>query len=47
MKRRTFILGGIGTLGVLAGGGALFVNRPEFGRAPRVERLARMEASPH
>lgn len=47
MKRRTFILGGIGTLGMLAGGGAFFVNRPEFGRAPRGERLARMEASPH
>ena len=34
-------------MGMLAGGGALFVNRPEFGRAPRGERLARMEASPH
>ena len=47
MKRRTFILGGLGALGMMAGGGALFVNRPEFGRAPRGERLARMESSPH
>ena len=34
-------------MGMMAGGGGLFVNRPEFGRAPRGERLARMEASPH
>ncbi|WP_041914929.1 MBL fold metallo-hydrolase [Selenomonas ruminantium] len=47
MKRRTFILGGLGALGMLAGGGALFVNRPEFGRPPQGARLARMEASPH
>ncbi len=47
MKRRTFILGGLGALGMMAGGGALFVNRPEFGRPPQGARLARMEASPH
>ena len=47
MNRRTFIVGGLGTLGVLAGGGALFTQRPEFGRLPQGERLARMEASPH
>lgn len=47
MKRRTFILGGLGALGMMAGGGALFVNRPEFGRLPQGARLARMEASPH
>ena len=47
MKRRTFILGGLGALGMMAGGGALFVNRPEFGRLPQGVRLARMEASPH
>ena len=40
-------MGGLGALGMMAGGGALFVNRPEFGRAPRGERLARMESSPH
>ena len=34
-------------MGMMAGGGALFVNRPEFGRAPRGERLARMESSIH
>ena len=47
MNRRTFILGGLGTLGVLAGGGVLFTQRPEFGRLPRGERLARLEVSPH
>ncbi|WP_185753715.1 hypothetical protein [Selenomonas sp. AB3002] len=47
MKRRTFILGGLGALGMMAGGGGLFVNRPEFGRLPQGARLARMEASPH
>ena len=47
MNRRTFIMGGLGTLGVLAGGGVLFTHRPEFGRLPQGERLARMEASPH
>ena len=40
-------MGGLGTLGVLAGGGVLFTHRPEFGRLPQGERLARMEASPH
>ena len=34
-------------MGMLSGGAALFVNRPEFGRSPRGARLARMEASPH
>ena len=34
-------------MGMMAGGGALFVNRPEFGRLPQGARLARMEASPH
>ncbi|SHL02085.1 L-ascorbate metabolism protein UlaG, beta-lactamase superfamily [Selenomonas ruminantium] len=34
-------------MGMLAGDGALFVNRPEFGRPPQGARLARMEASPH
>ena len=47
MNRRTFILGGIGTLGILAGGGAFFTGRPEFGRLPQGERLARIQASHH
>lgn len=47
MNRRTFILGSLGTLGVLAGGGAMFVHRPEFGRMPEGARLERMKASPH
>jgi len=47
MNRRKFIMGGIGTLGILAGGGVLFTRRPEFGRIPQGERLARMQASPH
>ena len=34
-------------MGLLAGGGALFTRRPEFGRLPQGDRLARMEASPH
>ena len=46
-NRRKFIMGGIGTLGILAGGGVLFTRRPEFGRIPQGERLARMQASPH
>ena len=47
MNRRTFIMGGVGALGLMAGGGFLFTQRPEFGRAPSGERLARMQASPH
>ena len=47
MKRRTFLLGGLGALGILAGGGTWFVHRPEFGRTPQGARLARMQASPH
>ena len=34
-------------MGVLAGGGVLFTKRPEFGRTPQGERLARIQASPH
>jgi len=34
MNRRTFILGGLGAMGLLAGGGMLFTRRPEFGRLP-------------
>ena len=34
-------------MGILAGGGALFTHRPEFGRLPQGERLVRMKASPH
>ena len=34
-------------MGMLAGGGALFTRRPEFGRVPRRERLVRIQASPH
>ena len=47
MNRRTFIMGGLGTLGLLTGGGVLFTQRPEFGRLPQGERLARLEASTH
>ncbi len=47
MNRRKFILGGLGTLGVMAAGGAMFLHRPEFGRLPRGERLERIKASPH
>lgn len=34
-------------LGLAAGSGAWFVHRPEFGRSPSGERLARIKASPH
>ena len=34
-------------MGILAGGGVLFTRRPEFGRIPQGERLARIQASPH
>lgn len=34
-------------MGLLAGGGALFTHRPEFGRLPQGERLVRIKASPH
>lgn len=34
-------------LGLVAGGGGVFVHRPEFGRAPGKERLARIQTSPH
>ncbi|MBR1727992.1 MAG: MBL fold metallo-hydrolase [Selenomonadaceae bacterium] len=47
MDRRTFILGGLGALGLLSGGGFYFVNQPKFGRLPSGERLERIKASPH
>ena len=48
MNRRTFLLGGLGVLGLAAGGGAFsYVHRPEFGRTPTGARLARVMASPH
>ena len=47
MNRRTFIMGGIGTVGMLSASGWLFTQRPEFGRLPQGERLARVQASPH
>lgn len=47
MDRRSFILGGLGALGLVVGGGALFVNTPKFGRLPRGDRLERIKASPH
>ena len=47
MDRRTFIFGGLGALGLAAGGGALFVNQAKFGRLPSGERLAKIQASPH
>lgn len=47
MNRRSFLLGGLGMLGLAAGGGFFYVHRPEFGRTPTGERLARVMASPH
>ena len=47
MNRRTFIMGGIGAVGMLAAGGWSFTRRPEFGRLPQGERLARIQTSPH
>ncbi|MGO5130736.1 hypothetical protein [Mitsuokella jalaludinii] len=47
MNRRSFILGGLGLLGVAAVGGTGYLNSPRFGRPFRPERLARMQASPH
>ena len=34
-------------MGMLSLGGYSFINRPEFGRLPQGERLARLQASPH
>jgi len=47
MNRRTFILGGLGALGAVAGGGLWFVNQPKFGRLPSGERLEKIQSSPH
>ena len=47
MNRRSFILGGLGALGLTAGGGLWFVNQPKFGRLPSGDRLTRIQASPH
>lgn len=47
MNRRTFLMGGLGTLGLLSAGSWSFIQRPEFGRLPQGERLARVQASPH
>lgn len=34
-------------MGLLSLGGISFIHRPEFGRLPQGERLARIQASPH
>ena len=34
-------------MGMLVAGGWSFTRRPEFGRLPQGERLARIQASPH
>ncbi len=47
MNRRNFIIGGLATAGMLSLGGYSFIHRPEFGRLPQGERLARIQASPH
>lgn len=47
MNRRSFILGGLGMLGLAAVGGVGYLHSPRFGRPFRPERLARMQASPH
>ena len=47
MNRRNFIIGGLATVGMLSLGGYSFLHRPEFGRLPQGERLARIQASPH
>lgn len=47
MDRRSFILGGLGALGLAVGGGVCFVNTAKFGRLPRGDRLERIKASPH
>ncbi len=47
MNRRTFIMGGIGAVGMLSASGWLFTRRPEFGRLPQGQRLARVQVSPH
>ncbi|MBR1886560.1 MAG: MBL fold metallo-hydrolase, partial [Schwartzia sp.] len=47
MNRRTFLLGGLGLVGMAAGGGVLFTQQEKFGRLPSGARLMRMQASPH
>ena len=47
MNRRNFIIGGLATAGMLSLGGYSFIHRPEFGRLPQGDRLARIQASPH
>ena len=47
MNRRNFIIGGLATAGMLSLVGYSFIHRPEFGRLPQGERLARIQASPH
>ena len=47
MDRRSFLLGGLGLIGLTLGGGAWYVNTPKFGRLPRGDRLERIKASPH
>ncbi len=47
MDRRSFLLGGLGALGLAVGGGVWFVNTAKFGRLPRGTRLERIQASPH
>ena len=47
MNRRNFIIGGLVTAGMLSLGGYSFIHRPEFGRLPQGERLARIQTSPH
>ena len=39
MNRRDFIAAAVAGIGVLAGGAALYVNQPKFGRAPSRRRM--------
>ncbi len=47
MNRRDFIAGAVAGIGVLAGGTALYVNQPKFGRAPSGSRMERILKSPN
>ena len=48
IRRRRFLLGALGAAGAAAaGGGAMFLHGPQFGRPPSAERLRRIQASPN
>lgn len=47
INRRDFIIAGLGTIGILAAGGGMYLKHDKFGRSPKGSRLQRILNSPN